>query len=117
MPILLIHIGSFYLKLSFKMPKHAKEHVDFIKKFCICRFRKGKNLKPINNAVTTYLNLNKKKEDYSNIIKTIFWEDYSAENPDLPTMLCSKCRKKLAGTDPYFTMRPYYEGNYKYINA
>ena len=45
----------------------------------------------------------------------MFWKDYSADNPDLPTMLCSKCRKKLAGTDSYLTMRPCYEGNYKYI--
>ena len=97
------------------MLKHAKEHVDFIKKFCICCFRKGKDLRPINNAKTTYLNLNKKKEDYSNLIKTIFWKDYSAENPDLPTMLCSKCRKKLAGTDTNFTMWPCYDGYYKYI--
>ena len=52
------------MKHSFKMPKHAKEHVDFVKKFYICCFRKGKDLRPINNAETTYLNLNKKKEDY-----------------------------------------------------
>ena len=45
------------------MPKHAKEHVDFIKKFCICCFRKDKELRPINNTETAYLNLNKKKED------------------------------------------------------
>ena len=76
---------------------------------------KGKDLRPINNTETTFLNLNKKKEDYSNLIKTIFRKDYSAENPDLPTILCLKCRKKLAGTDSYFTMRPCYEGNYKYI--
>ena len=86
------------------MPKHAKEHVDSIKKFWICCFRKGKDLRPINNAETTYLNLNKKKEDYSNLINTIFWKDCSADNLDFPTMLCSKCIKKLAGTDPYFTM-------------
>ena len=105
MPILSIHIRSFYLKHSFKMPKHAKEHVDFIKTFCICCFRKGKDLRPINNAETTFLNLNKKKEDYSNLMKTIFWKDYSADNPDLPPKLCSKCRKKLAGTDSSFTMQ------------
>ena len=91
---------------AFKIPKYAKKHVDFVKKFCICFFRKGKDLRPSNNAETIYLNLNKMKEDYSNLIKSIFWKDYSADNPDHPTMLCSKCRKKLAGTDPYFTMRP-----------
>ena len=117
MPLLSIHIRSFYLKHSFKMPKHAKEHVDFVKKFRICYLRKGKDLRPINNAEATYLNLSKKKEDYSNLIKTIFWKDYSAENPDFSTMLCSKFRKKLAGTDPYFTMRPRYEGNYRYIDV
>ena len=71
MPILSIHTKSFYLKHSFKMPKHAKEHVDFIKRFCICCFRKGEDLRSINNAETTYLNLIIKKEDYSNLIKTI----------------------------------------------
>ena len=112
MLILLIHIRSFYLKHSFKMPKHAKEHVDFIKTFCTCCFRKGKDLRPMKNAKTTFLNLNKKKEDFSNLIKTIFWKDYSADNLDLPTKLCLKCRKKHAGTDSYFTMRPCYEGNF-----
>ena len=58
------------MKHSFKMPKHAKEHVDFDKKFFICCFRKSKDLRSINNAKTTYLHLNKKKEDYSNLIKT-----------------------------------------------
>ena len=81
------------------MPKHAKEHVDFIKRFCICCFRKGKDLRSINYAETTYSNLIKKKEDYSNLIKSIFLKDYSAVNPDLPTILCLKCRKKLTGTD------------------
>ena len=90
MPILSIQTRSFYLKHSFKMPNNAKEQVDFVKKFYICCFRKDKDLRPINNAETTYLNLNKKKEDYSNLIKTIFWKDYSADNLDLPTMLCSK---------------------------
>ena len=99
------------------MPKPAKEHVDFVKKFCICCFRKGKDLRLMNNAETTYLNLNKKKEDYSNLIKTLFWKDYSADNPDLLTMVCSKFRKKLDGTDPYFTMRPCYECNCKYIDV
>ena len=61
------------------MPKHAKEHVDFVKKFCICCFRKGKDLRPRNNAETTYLNLNKKKEDYSNLIKTILCQDCYAQ--------------------------------------
>ena len=64
MPILSIQIRSFYLKHSFKMAKHAKEHVDFVKTFCICCFRKGEDLRPINNAETTYLNLKKKKEDH-----------------------------------------------------
>ena len=73
------------------MPKNAKEHVDFFKKLCICFFRKGKGLRPINNVETIYLNPNKKKEDYSNLMKTIFWKDYSADNPDLPTTLRSKC--------------------------
>ena len=90
MPILSIQIRSFYLRHSFKMPKHAKEHVDFVKTFCICCFRKGKDLRPKNNSEKTYLNPNKKKKDYSNHIKTIFSKDYSADNPDLPTMLCSK---------------------------
>ena len=36
---------DFYLKHSFKMPKHAKEHVDFVKRFCICCFRKVKDLR------------------------------------------------------------------------
>ena len=94
MPILSIHIRSFYLKHSFKMPKHAKGHVDFVKKFCICCFWKSKDLRPVNNAEISYLNLNKKKEDYSNFIRTIFWTDYSVFNPDLPTMFFSKCRKK-----------------------
>ena len=92
------------MKHSFKMPKH----VDFVRKFCICCFRKGKDLRPINNAETTYLNLNKTKEDCSNLIKTLFWKYYSADNLD---------RKKLTGTDPYFTMRSCYEGNYKYIDV
>ena len=52
------------MKHSFKMPKHAKQHVDFVKKFCICCYWKVKDLRPINNVETTYLNLNKKKEDY-----------------------------------------------------
>ena len=64
MSILSIHIRSFYLKNSFKMPKHPKEHVDFVKMFCVCCFRKCKDLRPINNAERTYLNLNKKKENY-----------------------------------------------------
>ena len=93
MPILSIHIRSFYWKHLFKITKHAKEHVDFVKKFCICCFRKGKGLRPINNAETTYLNPNKKKEDYSNLMKTIFWKDYSMDNPDLPNTLCSKVEK------------------------
>ena len=45
------------------MPEHAKEHVDFVNMFSIYCFRKGKNLRPTNNAETTYLNLDKKKED------------------------------------------------------
>ena len=72
MPILSIHIRSFYLKHSFKILKHAKEHVDFVKKFCICCFRKSKDLRPINNAETTDLNLNKKErrllQTYQNYI-------------------------------------------------
>ena len=67
MPILSTHISSFYLKHSFKMPKHAKEHAGFVKNFCICCFRKDNNLRPINNAETIYLNLNKKKEDFVKI--------------------------------------------------
>ena len=35
------------------MPNHAKETVDFVKKFCICYFRKGKDLRPKNNSETT----------------------------------------------------------------
>ena len=71
------------------MPIHAKNVLIWLKCFTF------KDLRPINNAGTTYLNHNKKKEDYSNLIKTIFWKDYLGDNPDLPTMLCSKCRKNL----------------------
>ena len=69
MAILSIRIRSFYLKHSFKMPKHAQEHVSFVKKFCICCFRKGKGLRPINNAETTYLNLNFKKKTTQTLSK------------------------------------------------
>ena len=69
MPILSIHIRSFYLKHSFKMPTHAKEYVDFIKMFCICCFRKGKDLRPINNAEKVFLNLNKRKETTQTLSK------------------------------------------------
>ena len=56
MPILSIHIRSFYLKHLFKKPKHAKEHDDFVKKYCC--IRKDKDLRSKYNAETTYLNLN-----------------------------------------------------------
>ena len=50
------------MKHSFKMPKHGKIHVDFVEKLCIFCFREGNNLRPINNAEATYLNLKKLKK-------------------------------------------------------
>ena len=61
-----------------------------LKSYAFAASGKGKDLRPINSSEKTYLNLNKKKEDYSNLIKTMFLKDYSADNPDLSTMLCSK---------------------------
>ena len=49
------------------MPKHAREHDDFVKKFCICYFTKGKGLRPISNAETTYLNKKKTTKTLSKL--------------------------------------------------
>ena len=97
------------------MPHEAKTHDEFVKLFCICCFQKSKDLRFINCKVKT--NLSNGKHDYCQLLKMHIWQDYASQNPDLPVMICSKCRKKLLSEDPTFKSRPSYEGKCQNIST
>nr|XP_047134983.1 uncharacterized protein LOC124812416 [Hydra vulgaris] len=96
------------------MPYFAKDHNEFLKCFCICCMKKSNDLR----CIQTKCNKPgpKQAKNYENLIKRFFWENYSVENPDLPKMLCSNCRKNLVSLEKtdskrfLFKARPKYEG-------
>ncbi|XP_065677468.1 uncharacterized protein LOC136092824 [Hydra vulgaris] len=96
------------------MPYFAKDYNEFLKCFCICSMKKSNDLR----CIQTKCNKPgpKQAKNYENLIKRFFWENYSVENPDLPKMLCSNCRKNLVSLEKtdskrfLFKARPKYEG-------
>lgn len=79
-------------------------HEQFRLKLCLCCLNKGKTLRSIVD-----------NESMQTLIRQFFWIDYNSEDPDVPTVICDSCRRKLYHMEKDnnhkpFTMRPLYEG-------
>ena len=103
---------SQYIVLLSKMPK-AKSHQDFCGSLCLCCLRKTADLRQVRSSQQTN-SLLLKQINYEDLLYKHFWSDYNAGNPDLPSVICSSCRKKLVQSEKdkqtHFKARPQYEG-------
>ena len=95
------------------MPHTPKSLELFLLCLCLCCLRKTKDLRPVK-TIQQKNNILQKKKDYEALLQKYFWPEYTVGNPDLPTVICSPCRKKLVKSQKdgvsCFSQRPQYEG-------